>query len=61
MDLFGMLFLRGQVKETLIQRDVWWEGRMYEKKEVTVYDRVVGERVVVLTVKARYGRDFAAG
>ena len=38
-----------------------WEGCMYEKKEVTVYYRVVGERVVVLTVKARYGREFASG
>ncbi len=38
-----------------------WEGRMYEKKEVTVYYRVVGERVVVLTVKARYGREFTSG
>ena len=38
-----------------------WEGRMYEKKEVTVYYRVAGERVVVLTVKARYGREFTSG
>ena len=36
------------------------EGRFHEKKEVTVYSRVVRERVVVLTVKARYGRDFAS-
>ena len=35
-----------------------WEGCRYEKKKVTVYYRVVGERVVVLTVKARYGREF---
>lgn len=37
-----------------------WEGRRYEKKEVTVYVRVVGERMVVLTVKARYGREFVS-
>lgn len=36
-----------------------WEGRFFEKKEVTVYYRVVRSRVVVLTVKARYGREFA--
>lgn len=36
-----------------------WEGQFYEQKEVTVYYRVVTDRVVVLTVKARYGREFA--
>ncbi len=38
-----------------------WEGRFYEQKEVTVYYRIKDERVVPLTVKARYGRDFAGG
>jgi hypothetical protein len=35
--------------------------RTYEKKEVSVYYRVVGARLVVLTVKARYGRESTAG
>ena len=38
-----------------------WEGRLHEKKEVAVYYRIEGESVVVLTVKARYGREFASG
>ena len=41
-------------------RDVW-EGRFFEEKEVTLYYRVVNQAVVLLTVKARYGRDFVRG
>jgi hypothetical protein len=35
-----------------------WEGRFYEEKEVTVYYKVVAGQVVLLTVKARYGKSF---
>lgn len=38
-----------------------WEGRFYEQKEVTVYYKIKDGRLVLLTVKARYGRDFAGG
>lgn len=38
-----------------------WEGRYYTEKEVTVYYKIVDERVVLLTVKARYGEGFARG
>lgn len=39
-----------------------WEGRFYEEKEVTVYFRGrVGDDLALLTVKARYGRDFPRG
>ncbi len=36
-----------------------WEDRFYPEKEVTVYYKLVGdERVILLTVKARYGQNF---
>lgn len=38
-----------------------WEGRTYEEKEVTVYYKFVDEELIILTVKARYGRDFPRG
>ena len=38
-----------------------WEGQFYEEKEVSVYYKSVGEHLVLLTVKARYGKDFPRG
>jgi phenolic acid decarboxylase len=38
-----------------------WEGRLYEEKEVTVYYKVVGDRIIILTVIARYGSGFSKG
>lgn len=38
-----------------------WEGRLYEEKEVAVYYKFVAESFVLLTVKARYGKDFPRG
>jgi hypothetical protein len=38
-----------------------WEGRHYEEKEVSVYYKIKGETLVLLTVKARYGRGFSQG
>jgi hypothetical protein len=35
-----------------------WLGRFFEEKEVTVYYKVVGETIILLTAKARYGEDF---
>jgi hypothetical protein len=35
-----------------------WEGHSYEEKEVTVYYKIVDERIVLLTAKARYGKGF---
>lgn len=35
-----------------------WEGEFYEEKEVTVYYKPTREGLVLLTVKARYGRGF---
>ena len=35
-----------------------WEGRIFEEKEVTVYYKIIKEEVVLLTVKARYGKGF---
>ena len=36
-----------------------WEGHYYDEKEVTVYYRHVSDRIVLLTVKARYGAGFS--
>ena len=38
-----------------------WLGRFFEEKEVTVYYKVSGGDVVVLTAVARYGRGFSRG
>jgi len=35
-----------------------WQGQFFEEKEVTVYYKTVGNAVLLLTVKARYGQDF---
>ena len=35
-----------------------WEGREYPEKEVTIYYRIRGAGLVVLTAKARYGISF---
>ena len=40
--------------------DVWC-GRFFEEKEVTVYYKLIGENLVILTVKARYGKFFPKG
>jgi hypothetical protein len=50
---------RGSRGKVLVLRfDAEWAGRFYQQKEVTVYYREVGQRVIVLTVKARYGQSF---
>ena len=38
-----------------------WEEQFYREKEATVYYKVIGEAVVLLTVKARYGQNFQKG
>jgi len=38
-----------------------WEGESYQEKEVTVYCRVTGEKLILLTAKARYGQGFPRG
>ncbi|MGC8787742.1 MAG: hypothetical protein ACP5Q1_09995 [Anaerolineae bacterium] len=35
-----------------------WEGEFFEEKEVTVYYKTVGNALLLLTVKARYGKSF---
>ena len=35
-----------------------WEGSFFEQKEVSVYYKLVDERILLLTVKARYGKSF---
>ena len=41
--------------------DADWEGKRFVQKEVTVYYKLTGGRIVLLTVKARYGRSFPKG
>jgi len=38
-----------------------WEEKYFEEKEVRVYYKVVNNEIVLLTVKARYGRNFSRG
>ncbi len=38
-----------------------WEGQFYEEKEVTVYYKVIGQELFLLTVIARYGQRFPRG
>lgn len=45
----------------LLPGDVPPGGRVEEEKEVTVYYKVVGGHPVLLTVKARCGKDFLRG
>jgi hypothetical protein len=35
-----------------------WEGDSYSRKEVTVYYKLIGGQLMLLTVKARYGQSF---
>ncbi len=35
-----------------------WEGKLFEEKEVSVYYKLVNNRVSLLTAKARYGKGF---
>lgn len=41
--------------------DAHWEGEYFEEKEVTVYYKYKNEKTVLLTAKARYGRNFLRG
>jgi len=38
-----------------------WEGKFYEEKEITVYYKVIDGHFMLLTVKARYGKNFLRG
>ena len=35
-----------------------WEGKLFEEKEVSVYYKLANDTMVLLTVKARYGKGF---
>ena len=49
----------GTVGRTLVfPYNAEWEGTQYQEKEVTVYYKVDGDDLVLLTAIARYGRDF---
>lgn len=39
----------------------YWEDKFYEEKEVTVYYKMKEEKMVLLTSKARYGKNFKKG
>jgi len=48
-----------QGKVMVFQYEAEWEGQVHQEKEVTVYYKPVGyEDIVLLAVKARYGRGF---
>jgi len=39
----------------------YWAGSYFEEKEVSVYYRYRKEKLILLTVKVRYGKDFVIG
>jgi hypothetical protein len=39
----------------------YWEGEYFEEKEVTVYYKYKNQKLILLTAKARYGKDFLRG
>jgi len=45
----------------IFQYNADWEGKRFAEKEVTVYYKFVRGKLVVLTVKARYGESFLKG
>lgn len=45
-------------KTLVVTYQAEWEGKFYEEKEVSVYYKRMREQIIVLTVKARYGRAF---
>jgi hypothetical protein len=36
----------------------YWESQFYEEKEVTVFYKQKKDKIILLTVIARYGKDF---
>jgi len=36
----------------------FWEGKFFEEKEVTVYYKIKDGKIILLTAKARYGKNF---
>jgi hypothetical protein len=53
---------RGTLGKVMVfDHDAEWEGQVYPEKEVTVYYKLIDEQVILLTVLARYGRDFEKG
>jgi len=57
----------GDAKEGIIGKTFifpynnYWEGKYYEEKEVTVYYKIKEEKIILLTTKARYGKNFKKG
>jgi hypothetical protein len=50
-----------QGKVFVFEYDDLWLGKKYLEKEVTVYFRKQNMGLIILTVKARYGKDFPRG
>jgi len=38
-----------------------WEGKYFAEKEVTVYYKFIKGKILLLTVKSRYGENFLKG
>jgi hypothetical protein len=38
-----------------------WEGKYFAEKEVTVYYKFIKGKILLLTVKSRYGENFSKG
>ncbi len=45
-------------KVFVFQYNNYWEGNFFQEKEVSVYYKLKNDSLVLLTTKARYGKDF---
>lgn len=48
-------------RQFVFEYHAFWEGKYFEEKEVSVYYRYKDKSLILLTVKARYGKDFKKG
>ena len=48
-------------KVFVFKYNAYWEERYFEEKEVTVYYKHKDRKLILLTVKAKYGKSFIKG
>jgi len=48
-------------KVHIFEYNALWEGTYFEEKEVTVYYKYKDKELILLTAKARYGKNFSKG
>lgn len=48
-------------KTYIFSYNSYWEDKFHEEKEITVYYKIKEEKIILLTAKARYGKNFKKG